>query len=110
MSAKRFSDAAFRIFIHLEPFGWTVLIGIANTAIQIRLLLWIPTATIFACIRSKAEWITPRVRVVYVSGGVGRGGEPERIRSEIPRGFGVVVAEVVVVQSRFGVVVLARKA
>lgn len=58
----------------------------------------------------ETKGVSPGQRVVYVGGGVGRGGEAQRVRRGVARRLGVVVAEVVVVKSGFGVEVLAREA
>src|SRR5207248_3041183 len=59
---------------------------------------------------SQAEWIDQGMRVVDVAVEVGGGRESQWIRAGIAGRFGVVVPEVVVVEPRFGVEVLAREA
>jgi hypothetical protein len=61
-------------------------------------------------VRGKAERVGPGVGVVNVSGRVRGGNETEGVGGDVSGGLGVVVAEVVVVQARFGGEVLAREA
>jgi hypothetical protein len=60
--------------------------------------------------RREAERVDLLERVRDVRVGVGCGGQAEGVRTEVPGGYGVVVALVVVVIAGFSVVVLAGEA
>jgi hypothetical protein len=56
------------------------------------------------------EGVGPCVGIGDIGGWVRRRGKSKWVEGEVAGGFGVVVAEVVVVKARFRVVVLAREA
>ena len=47
------------------------------------------------------------MRIIHVRGWIGRWLQPERVQRAVPRCLRVVVAKIVVVQARLGIVVLA---
>ena len=90
-----------RAVFHSEEIALLVSSGIARGSVFLRIR------------RVKAlqpKGIDPGERVVHIDVVIWSGGEAKGIRTYVPCRLGVVVAEVVVVQARFGVGVLAGEA